>query len=514
MSKERVWYVYYKNETYGPYETSKIIALLKEGALRYSDYIFKEGFKDWEYIYNVPDFDRRLLNPGGSQPVIETPQDKVPDPSKIKSLDKKTGEELWFIHDGTSQTGPFTTSHVKEGLEKKKLFWTYYIWREGFKDWVQIKECKEFDRRRNVRSQVPKNIKITKNIDELKEKSAVKLPDSKVNNNLSEEDKLILQQNSYKYDLEDLDQEELKDKYPYKSIIYVFVFTLFVFGAISSYPLILKYYKEKKASEKYEMAVKEINQGNEEIGYKELFNVIDMYPYSKTKIKAESFLMTREPIIKSCIADEAREINSLINGFVKRYGVLPMNAVDINYSAPFCLKNFGEFYYKQNIDGTIEVFAIGNKIPISGYMFSVKNNSLEEERFIDLNNLEYISSSYIKLRYKGKRTKVKPVIKFQAKEKKPLKKVKNIFGGFRKKKEKEEKNINKELEEKPLEQEEDAMYEEEMLTEEEFQELSPIEQERYIKRAQEQFVDDELEEESFYDEDFEDRQGEEDIDEQ
>lgn len=509
MSKEKVWYVYYKNETYGPYETSKIISLLKEGALRYSDYIFKDGFKDWEYIYNIPDFDRRLLNPGGSQPVIEAPKDKVPDPSKIESLDKKTGEELWFIHDGTSQTGPFTTSHVKEGLEKKKLFWTYYIWREGFKDWVQIKECKEFDRRRNVRNEVPKNLKITKNISELKEKSAVKIPDSKVKNNLSEEEKLILQQNSYKYDLEDLDQEELKDKYPYKSIAYVVIFALIIFGAISSYPLVLKYYKEKKASEKYEMAVKEINQGNEEIGYKELFNVIDMYPYSKTKIKAESFLMTREPVIKSCIADEAREINSLISGFVKRYGVLPMNAIDINYKAPFCLKNFGDFYYKQNINSTIEAFAIGKKVPVAGYMFSIKNNSLEEERNIDLDNLDYISSSYIKLRYKGKRTKVKPVLQFQPKQrsiKRKDRKAKSPFGGFKRAIEKTKKEEN---ENKSLDKKEEVMYEEDILTEEEFQELSPSEQEAYIKKAQEQFVEEELGEEEKMDENAENIQGDE-----
>lgn len=411
MTEEKVWYVYYKNQTYGPYPRYEIIKLLKDGILKYSDYIFREGFKDWEYIYNVPEFDRRLLNPGGNQPIIEHPKDPVPEASKVSSLDKTTGEELWFVHDGTNKTGPFKTSYIKEGLEKKTLFWTYYVWREGFKDWVQIKECKEFDRRVNPRGLSPETHGIVKDFNVIKQKSVVKIPDSRAIDKLSEEERMMLEKDIYKYSVSDINQEELRDKYPVKAILFLIFIILLLFGSINSYPLIVKHFREKRALTSYEQAIELIKEGKEAEGHTLMFDLIEIFPNTRAKRKAESFFITREPIIKASLSDEARRVKRLIQNFVSRYSMLPMNALDINYVPPFYLTYFGEMFYKQNKEGKIEVMAVGKRNPVKEFVFIIDINDEEKEITLVEDELETKSLDYLQLRYKGQRTPVTPILK-------------------------------------------------------------------------------------------------------
>ena len=53
MNEGRIWYVNINRQTYGPYSRDEIISMLKTETVKYSDYIFRDGFKNWDYIYNI-----------------------------------------------------------------------------------------------------------------------------------------------------------------------------------------------------------------------------------------------------------------------------------------------------------------------------------------------------------------------------------------------------------------------------------------------------------------------------
>lgn len=405
MTENRIWYVNSNRKTYGPYTKDDVIKMLKSGKLKHSDYIFKEGYSDWDYIYNIPEFDRRLIMPDSGQPLVEVPKDAIPEQDVS---DEQEGQDLWYVHDGENQKGPYNTSYIKQALNDKTIFWTYYVWREGFDNWVQIKECKEFDRRRNPRNLTPINVGITTNLEEI-QKQAV--PSIEQNKELYGD---VVQPATYQYGLTKEDQEELRGRYPVKAIVFLILMAVVLFGAVRMYPKFLHSSrikaKENKAESMYAKAQDLVRLNKMEEAYNIMFDVMDMYPDTKAYKKVENDLIKNEPVVKAQIADETRRIRTLIESYSKKYAVMPNNAVDINYVPPFYLKYFSNTYFKRNNDGGISVMSKGNRIPVQNYMFVTEAPGKELEQDNVKPELFAIDvQSYIILSYVGQRTVVKPI---------------------------------------------------------------------------------------------------------
>ena len=344
MTENRIWYVNTNRKTFGPYTKDEVIQMLKSGSLKFNDYLFKDGYSDWDFIYNVAEFDRRLIMPDGGQPLVEAPKAEVP---VEESKTVPEGQDLWFIHDGEHQMGPYTSNYIKEALNNKTVFWTYYVWRDGFENWVQIKECKEFDRRKMPRGQTPVNVDITNNFEEIKKQA---LPTIDQNRELYGN---VDRQNSYQYGLTEEDQEELKGKYPVKAIVSLIIISIVLFSAVRIYPKMMQNTKtklrESKAESIYNKAQDLLKQDKLNEAYNKLSDLNDMYPDTKASRKSENELRAKEPAIKSQMADETRRIKSLMDDYIKKYGIMPSNAVDIGYVPPFYMKYFAETYFKRSI---------------------------------------------------------------------------------------------------------------------------------------------------------------------
>jgi len=405
MTENRVWYVNTNRKTYGPYTKDEVVQMLKSGNLKFNDYLFKDGYNDWDFIYNVAEFDRRLIMPDGGQPLVETPKAEVP---VEESGTAPEGQDLWFVHDGEHQMGPYTSSYIKESLNNKVIFWTYYVWRDGFENWVQIKECKEFDRRTTPRGQAPANAGITTNFEEIRKQA---LPTIDQNREMYGN---FETQNSYQYGLTEEDQEELKGKYPVKAIVSLIVISIALFSAVRMYPKIMQDTKikmrESKAESIYNKAQELMKQDKLDEAYNKLYDLNDMYPDTKASRKNENELRAKEPAIKSQLADETRRIKNLMDSYTKKYGTMPSNAIDVGYVPPFYMKYFAETYFKRDVNGKIAIMTKGVKIPVQDYVFLVDGSSKEIERE-DLKPEEFALNvqDYIKLSYAGKRTVVRPL---------------------------------------------------------------------------------------------------------
>ncbi len=410
MNENRIWYVNVNTQTYGPYSREEIISMLKTETIKYSDYIFKEGFKNWDYIYNVNDFDRRLLNPGGDQPLVHAPKEAAPQEAvqqeKVQEGEKPV-DELWYIHDGEHQVGPYSASYIKEALENKTLFWTYYVWKEGFDNWVQVKDCKEFDRRKTPRGQTPSNIGVTTDYDEIQKGAVSGLPKKEDNPQIYG---AVEQPSSFQYGISDLDQEELKGKYPVKGVLILIGVMAVLFGVVRAYPWLSERSREKRAMEMYEAGIQLIDrQDKPEDGFTKLFDLMDMYPNSAAERKNENYIRSKEPMVKSQLAEEGRKIRRLVEDFDKKYGILPANAVDIGYVPSFWLKYFGEVYFKRNTQRKIEVMVKGLKFPVETYAFTTDTDNKENEQDLKPEDTAASTRLYTKLSYTGKKSMVRPL---------------------------------------------------------------------------------------------------------
>ena len=405
MSETRIWYINVNSQTYGPYSRDEIISMLKTETIKYSDYIFREGFKNWDYLYNIPEFDRRIINPGGDQPVVHAPAEEVP--QEVVASQQPQTEELWYVHDGEHQNGPYTASYIKEALDNKTVFWTYYVWKEGFDNWVQIKQCKEFDRRKMPRGQTPDSVDITTDYNEIQKGAVSSLPKK-------EDDPKIYgaaqEPSSFQYRISDLDQEELRGKYPIKGILILLTVVAVLFGVVRAYPWMSQRAREKKAMNIYELGVNLIDKQNKpEDGFVKLFDLMDMYPNSIADRKNENYIRSKEPMIKAQLADEARKIKNLIDTFYKKYGVLPANALDIAYVPPFWLKFFGEAYFKRVAVKKVEVMVKGTRLPVESYVFITDSDNKELEQDVKEDEFASKTRQYIRLAYTGAKSLVKPL---------------------------------------------------------------------------------------------------------
>jgi len=410
MTEERVWYVNTNDQTYGPYTREEIISMLRDENIQYSDYIFKEGFANWDFIYNIPEFDRRLIHPGGDQPKVEAPHEEVHvKKEEEKAAEVKKGEILWYVHDGEHQTGPYSEDYVRESLEDKTIFWTYYVWRDGLDNWVQLKDCKEFDRRKTPRGEKPKDTGITTNYNEIKKQAVHSIPTVDTNKELYGEAQVP---GNYQYGLTEADQEELRGKYPVKAILFLVGLAIVLFGAVRFYPKFVQYSraknKESKAESVYNKAQKLIEHQKLEEGYEMLFDLMDMYPGTKAARRDENDILAKAPFVKEQFADEGKKIKSLMDDYIRKYGMLPNNAVDISFVPSFWLKYFGDAYYKRDFNGKVAVMIKGRKMPVEEYLFTVDGNNKVTESGIKASDFEIQNQAAIRLAYTGTKTVIRP----------------------------------------------------------------------------------------------------------
>ena len=94
---------------------------------------------------------------------------------------------------------------------------------------------------------------------------------------------------------------------------------------------------------------------------------------------------------------------------MKKYGILPANAVDISFIQSFWMKYFGDAYYKKDQSGRISMMVRGIRIPVDGYVFTIETSNNETESDLTQAEFDLRAQGYIKLSYTGVRTSIRPI---------------------------------------------------------------------------------------------------------
>lgn len=131
MEPKSQWYYEKHGKAEGPIGTIELIKKIQQGELTLLDLIFKEGDSQW---MPAEDF------------------------KEIANLVKTTASQFkvdadWIVlrtvevdgRDQYEQLGPFTIDHVLQLIDKGKIKFTDFVWRNGYENWVPLGRVDEFE---------------------------------------------------------------------------------------------------------------------------------------------------------------------------------------------------------------------------------------------------------------------------------------------------------------------------------------------------------------------------------
>ena len=114
----------------GPFSIEEMVHWVRTEDLNALDPIFREGDEKWRPLGEFAEF-RAVLKE------IKTKKEQDSWVLLVKKDPAKRG--------GYVQRGPFSTSQLKEMLQRGDIFYTDHIWKKGFKEWKKITEIEEFN---------------------------------------------------------------------------------------------------------------------------------------------------------------------------------------------------------------------------------------------------------------------------------------------------------------------------------------------------------------------------------
>lgn len=121
-----------RGKTLGPITVDEIKNRIREGRIRLTDLIFKDGEPGWRMALEFPDL----------RPEFQT--------SAVQTLKERPWVCLQRKHEASFEfvtQGPFSEEELKRAILAGKLSYSDYVWRDGFKEWRRIGSLPEFNRR-------------------------------------------------------------------------------------------------------------------------------------------------------------------------------------------------------------------------------------------------------------------------------------------------------------------------------------------------------------------------------
>lgn len=159
MESKSQWYYENQGKAEGPISTLELVHKIREGELSLLDLIFKEGEGQWMPAEHFPE---------------------------IKNLIKTTATQFkadsdWIVlrtvevdgRDHFEQIGPFTIEQVLQLLDKGRIKFTDFVWRNGYENWVPLGHVDQFENPLESSVQVDLSIYEKPRQDDLNAKTAL-----------------------------------------------------------------------------------------------------------------------------------------------------------------------------------------------------------------------------------------------------------------------------------------------------------------------------------------------------
>lgn len=127
----RIYHINVGKKQLGPYTKGELEGFLKNNKINETTYVFREGMNKWEYIRELPEFDKRQKSVAPPPP----PQDSEIPEGSIKD---------WIVFDKGTKYGPYSFLEIKALVEQKRLRRSAPLWKKGMKDWVKMLDHPDF----------------------------------------------------------------------------------------------------------------------------------------------------------------------------------------------------------------------------------------------------------------------------------------------------------------------------------------------------------------------------------
>jgi hypothetical protein len=119
---ERKYFLAVKKRIYGPFTEEQVREALYEGLVTYRNYIWREDFKIWHTVGDLPEFTNRF--------------EDTPPPIDLKKYEKTvTSEKEWIVFDRGKVKGPYSLDELYDLINVKVLRRSTPAYRKGMQDW-------------------------------------------------------------------------------------------------------------------------------------------------------------------------------------------------------------------------------------------------------------------------------------------------------------------------------------------------------------------------------------------
>lgn len=141
------WHVGIGDEIRGPFEHSKIEAMITSGEIGKETLMWHKGLSDWKKAEFIPEFADRLT-PAASPP--KTAPAPPPLPQKTITQDKPTPKlgssdpTMWFAAIAGKRAGPYTTATIKTMIGSKKISADVVLWNKSMSNWEPASTVDQF----------------------------------------------------------------------------------------------------------------------------------------------------------------------------------------------------------------------------------------------------------------------------------------------------------------------------------------------------------------------------------
>lgn len=122
------------NKVRGPLKAEEVAKLLEAKTLAWVDFIYREKDGNWIRACDHEMFKGLLNTAPAVRPVMKTePKMMVPPPPPAP-----VKEVQWFLYQNEKQTGPYSTSDLKQMVALGQVTSSAFVWQEEFSEWVSI----------------------------------------------------------------------------------------------------------------------------------------------------------------------------------------------------------------------------------------------------------------------------------------------------------------------------------------------------------------------------------------
>ncbi len=126
---DQYWYYEDHGRAKGPVTTDELVQKIKTGAIKWVDLVFKDGDKQWQPVQSFTE----LTDLIGNVTLQDTADWIV---LKCNDVDGKSLNQ---------QMGPYNAQQILDLLDKGKIRFSDFVWRDGYEKWVPLGRVDEFE---------------------------------------------------------------------------------------------------------------------------------------------------------------------------------------------------------------------------------------------------------------------------------------------------------------------------------------------------------------------------------